>query len=203
MTETTVEQLISRRLRDLRKARGVTLDGLASQTGFTKGYLSKIENGRKIPPIETLSRISMALNAEIAYFLRDEEESAAEETGAVSIVRAHERRPVARGGTAFGYAYESVAYKKRHKSMEPFVFTFPEQFRDDVSFSHGGEEMIFILTGMVDFEVDGKSTILSAGDCAYFDAAIRHRGRAIDGEATALVVIYQPESAAQSSKQGK
>jgi len=192
MSESTVEQLISRRLRDLRKARGVTLDGLAAQTGFTKGYLSKIENGRKVPPIETLSRISSALNAEMAYFLRDEEESEAE-TGAVSIVRAHERRPVARGGTAFGYAYESVAHKKRHKSMEPFVFTFPAEFQDDVSFSHGGEEMIFILTGMVDFEVDGKSTILSPGDCAYFDASVRHRGRAIDGEATALVVIYQPD----------
>lgn len=77
--------------------------------------------------------------------------------------------------------------------MEPFVFTFPEEFRDDISFSHGGEEMIFILSGMVDFEIDGKSNVLSAGDCAYFDASIRHRGRAIDGEATALVVIYQPE----------
>ena len=71
MNETSVEQLISRRLRDLRKARGVTLDELASMTGFTKGYLSKIENGRKVPPIETLSRISTALHAEIAYFLRD------------------------------------------------------------------------------------------------------------------------------------
>ncbi|WP_425403731.1 helix-turn-helix domain-containing protein [Hwanghaeella sp.] len=192
MSEANIERLISRRLRDLRKARGVTLDDLASQTGFTKGYLSKIENGKKVPPIETLSRISSALNAEIAYFLRDEEEDEAG-SDSVSIVRAHERRPVARGGSAFGYAYESVAHKRGHKSMEPFVFTFPEEFRDDVSFSHGGEEMIFILSGMVDFEVDGKSNILSAGDCAYFDASIRHRGRAIDGEATALVVIYQPD----------
>jgi len=192
MDETSVEQLISRRLRDLRKVRGVTLDELASLTGFTKGYLSKIENGRKVPPIETLSRISTALHAEIAYFLRDEAENE-DEAGGVSIVRAHERRPVARGGSSFGYAYESVAHKRRHKSMEPFVFTFPEEFRDDISFSHGGEEMIFILSGMVDFEIDGKSNVLSAGDCAYFDASVRHRGRAIDGEATALVVIYQPE----------
>lgn len=201
MSENTVEELISRRLRDLRKARGVTLDALAAQTGFTKGYLSKIENGRKVPPIETLSRISTALDAEIAYFLRDEEENEGE-AESVSIVRAHERRPVSRGGTAFGYAYESVAHKRRHKSMEPFVFTFPETFRDDVIFSHGGEEMIFILSGMVDFEVDGKSNILSPGDCAYFDSSIPHRGRAIDGEATALVVIFQPDGGEKTDSGG-
>lgn len=194
MNDQTIEQLIGRRLKDLRKARGVTLVELADRTGFTKGYLSKIENGKKVPPIETLSRISASLNAEIAYFLRKEDEEEAEDAR-VSIVRAHERRPIARGGTAFGYAYESVAHKRHQKSMEPFVFTFPKDAEDGVHFSHEGEEMVFVLSGMVDFEVDGKSNILSPGDCVYFDSSVDHRGRAIDGEATALVVVYQPDTA--------
>ena len=193
MTTETIENLISRRLKELRKIRGMTLDSLAKQTGFTKGYLSKIENTKKIPPIETLSKISAALNTEISYFFQKDDELKAVDD-AYSIVRAQERKRVVRGGSSFGYDYESIAYKKVKKSMEPFIFTFPENLDSNKYFSHKGEEMLFILSGTVEFDIEGKCVILSPGDCVYLDSINRHRGRALGGEATALVVIYQPGS---------
>ncbi len=199
MTDMGLEVLIGRRLKELRKIRGTTLDSLAQQTGFTKGYLSKIENAHKIPPIETLSRISAALNTEIAYFFQ-KDEPIDDDGDTVSIVRAQERRRVVRGGTSFGYDYESVAYKKIKKAMEPFVFTFPEDLDSDTHFSHEGEEMVFVLSGTVDFEVGGKSVLLSPGDCIYLDSSVEHRGRAVGGEAKALVVIYQPSGDAASEE---
>ncbi len=195
MPDETLENLIGRRLNELRKIRGVTLDRLAEDTGFTKGYLSKIENAKKLPPIETLSKIAAALNTEISYFFQKNDDVETDDDS-FSIVRAQERQKVIRGGSSFGYDYESIAYKKAKKSIEPFIFTFPENLDSDTYFSHEGEEMIFILSGTVQFEVAGKSAILSAGDCVYFDSIVKHRGRALGGEATALVVIYQPENAA-------
>ena len=61
----TPEQQIGPRLRSLRTDRGVTLEALAARSGLTKGYLSKIETGKKLPPIATLSRISGALDADM------------------------------------------------------------------------------------------------------------------------------------------
>jgi len=194
MSDTAAENLIGMKVRNLRKTRGVTLDELAGRTGLTKGYLSKIENAKKVPPIETLSRISAALQAEIAYFFQKEDDEDNQDSQ-ISIVRAHERKPAIRGGASFGYSYESVAHKLRHKKMEPFVFTFPASVDEETYFSHAGEEMIFILSGMVEFEIEGECKVLSVGDCLYFDASLKHRGRAIDGEARALVVIHQPETA--------
>ena len=191
MSDAAAEELIGIKVRNLRKARGVTLDELAGRTGLTKGYLSKIENAKKVPPIETLSRISSALEAEIAYFFQKEDDGEQPDRK-VSFVRAHERKPAIRGGAAFGYSYESVAHKMRHKKMEPFIFTFPESVDEGTHFSHAGEEMVFILSGMVEFEIEGESKILSVGDCLYFDASLKHRGRAINGEARALVVVHQP-----------
>ena len=49
----------------------MTLERLASATGLTKSYLSKIQNSRKLPPIATLSRIAQALGTGIGSFFGD------------------------------------------------------------------------------------------------------------------------------------
>ena len=42
----SLSEQIGRRIRDARKSRGMTLEALAREAGFTKSYLSKIENFR-------------------------------------------------------------------------------------------------------------------------------------------------------------
>jgi len=188
----TPEQQIGPRLRALRTDRGVTLDVLAARSGLTKGYLSKIETGKKLPPIATLSRISGALDADIAHFFQ-KEDSGGDVDDRVSLVRAGQRRPAVRGGTSFGYDYASLTRGFAGKAMEPFVFTFPARLEADCFFEHPGEEMLFILSGSVEFMLGGRTLMLAAGDCLYFDSSLPHRGRSIGAEAKALVVIHRPE----------
>jgi len=172
----------------------MTLEALAEATGFTRSYLSKIENSKKTPPIASLARIARALDADLAGFFRsDEHDEAGDER--VAVVRAGERRHVVRGGTAFGYDYESLAYKTRNKHIEPFIFTFPADISKDVLFEHEGEEVVFVLSGRVEFEAGSRKWVLESGDTLFLDAAVPHRGRSISGEARALVVIYRPDPA--------
>ena len=185
----TTETIIGERVAKLRTQLGLTLDQLASQTGFTKSYLSKIENSRKVPPIGTLSRIAHALKTEITELLHDPD---AGSSRAFTLVRSNERLPVVRGGTAFGYDYVSLADTKSHKKMEPFLFTFPSQIDKHVFFEHEGEEFLFVLSGRVEWQAGSEKVILTPGDSIYFDSRLPHRGRALDGEATALVVTYNP-----------
>jgi transcriptional regulator with XRE-family HTH domain len=145
----TKDGLIGDHLKALRAARGVTLDQLAAATGLTKGYLSKIQNSRKLPPIATLSRIAQALGTGIGSFFGD----ILKQGEGASVVRKSERLPVVRGGTAFGYDYVSLAHDRLVKRMEPFVFTFPSKIDRHVFFDHGGEEFVFILSGKVIFQV--------------------------------------------------
>jgi transcriptional regulator with XRE-family HTH domain len=186
-----IYEVLGNRVRQTRTARGITLEQLATLTGFTTSYLSKIENRRKVPPIATLARIARALEVDIAYFFEGER---ATEDETVSVVRANERQPVIRGGTTFGYDYEGLAHTKRNKHMKPFVFTFPSSISKDVSFEHEGEEFVFVLSGRVKFEAGGRSWVLQAGDSLYMDSSIPHRGHSIGGEAKALVIIFQPDS---------
>lgn len=180
-------------MRELRRARGFTLDRLANVTGFTKSYLSKIETCKKMPPIGSLARISQALDADIALFFRNEESSKSDER--VAIVRAHERQPTVRGGTSFGYDYESLAHTKLHKHMEPFVMIFPSQISREIFFEHEGEEFLFVLSGRVEFEAGDRKFVLMPGDSLYLDSSLPHRGRSLGEDAKALVVIYKSDHA--------
>jgi transcriptional regulator with XRE-family HTH domain len=187
-----LEKLVGSRIAEARARAGITLDRLAALTGFSKGYLSKIENSRKVPPIGSLARIAAALKTDITDLLHPP--SAAPE-GGLSVVRAGERRPVVRGGTAFGYDYVSLADNRRDKKMEPFLFTFPSRIDKYVFFEHEGEEFMFVLTGRVEWQAGSRKLVLEPGDSIYFDARMPHRGRALDGEATALVVTCSPKGA--------
>lgn len=185
----SLERSIGERMATLRARRKVTLERLAEVTGFTKGYLSKIENSRKVPPIGSLARIATALDADLSHFFQT---PGASSRNAVSVVHRKERQPVVRGGTAFGYDYSSLAHHRRDKRMEPFLFSFPRRIDRHVHFQHEGEEFLFILSGKVEFEVDGDKYILEDGDSLYFDASLPHKGRALGGSAKAIVVTCAP-----------
>lgn len=63
------------RIRELRKARGWTLEQLAAVVGTSKGYLSDLERGRRIGGIEMLRAIAVALdiNENEIFKLRNDE----------------------------------------------------------------------------------------------------------------------------------
>lgn len=189
---TTIEVRLGKRIAALRAGVGFTLDRLAAEAGFTKGYLSKIENSKVIPPIGTLVKIAQVLGTDLSDLFTDE---ATTSNDAISIVRSWERETVVRGGSSFGYDYVALAHKRHHKQMEPFVMVFPSKIDKDIRFEHKGEEFMFILEGKVELEaeIDGrtKTWILSPGDSAYFNAEIPHRGHSLRGESRALVVIYK------------
>ncbi|MBR2413632.1 MAG: helix-turn-helix transcriptional regulator [Clostridia bacterium] len=57
------------RLKELRKAKGMTQVSLQMQTGIEQALLSKFESGDRVPPTETLLRLSDFYNVSIDYIL--------------------------------------------------------------------------------------------------------------------------------------
>lgn len=187
-----IELQLGSRIGRLRVSRGFTLDQLASQTGFTKGYLSKIENSKVIPPIGTLVKIAKSLNTDLTDLLEPDPDA---DDSPVCVVRSWQRESVVKGASSFGYDYTALAHKRPHKQMEPFIMVFPSQVDREVRFEHEGEEFMFVLEGEVEFEavIDGRPVtwILSPGDSVYFDSRTPHRGRSLSGDSRVLAVIYK------------
>ena len=134
-----VGQSIGERIARLRADRRMTLERLAAATGFTTSYLSKIENAKKVPPIGSLSRIAVALGSDIAGFF---DSAVGGRDAGACVVRASERRPVVRGGSAFGYDYLSLAFQKP-AHVQDLLFAEPliRNQMDEQQFGRSLEEL--------------------------------------------------------------
>ncbi len=61
----STKQLLALRLKELRKSRGLTQEKLAELIGRDTKHISKLEIAGSYPSVETLERISNALNVEL------------------------------------------------------------------------------------------------------------------------------------------
>ena len=181
-----VESEIGKRIRQFRIQNKLTLQELADETGFSKGYLSKVEKSDKAPPVATLSVIAKALGVAVSSILGEEAGS-----GSICLVRENERLRMAKNGQEFGYAYEALANPYPNKHMEPFILSYPSDDALKHTFQHDGEEMLFVLQGKMRFKYGSREFVLNKGDCIYFDSSIAHTGEPIGDEALkTLIVLY-------------
>jgi transcriptional regulator with XRE-family HTH domain len=184
MTRLDEKEIIAK-IQTLRRSRGMTLERLAKKTGLTKGYLSQIENSTKAPPFSTLDKIAYALGVDItSFFVTHESE---QEDTSITIVHSEERKKIAPGGLRRGYGYESLAYKKVGKNMEPYLITVDS--KSSGTFKHDGEEFLFVLEGAMEFNYGGKRHQVKAGDSLYFDSGIEHSGKALGGSEVKMFCI--------------
>ncbi len=187
---TSAEKDLGKRIRSMRLQRAITLQQLASQANLSKSLLSKIENGKVSSPVSTLFTIARALNTKITYFFNDQDENLP-----IILVRKNERRQFHRINARFGYTYEALGYKRKEKLMEPFILYMDKKSAKNVSFSHPGEEILFILDGTWEFKHGDQTLVLKRGDCIYFDASVPHSGKPVgDRPVKAFMVICSGEN---------
>ncbi len=62
-----------KKLRDLRKSKGLTLKELSTKTNLSISFISDIEHNRSNPSISTLKILCNALDVPVTYLLEDDE----------------------------------------------------------------------------------------------------------------------------------
>jgi transcriptional regulator with XRE-family HTH domain len=195
MTPDVKEELkdlnLGQKIKSLRQRKGLTLQQIADKTSLSVPLLSQIESEVVAPPVATLLKISKALNVNIGYFFQEEESGKR-----AVIVRKNERKQVFRriheDPSKVGYYYESLAYPKADKHMEPFQVQFEVKKKEDLLFfNHKGEEFVFVLEGQLEYNYEDETFLLEPGDSLYFDSSLPHAFRAVGKKsALAIDVIY-------------
>ena len=162
---------LAQRIKARRIDRKMTLDQMAQRSKLTRSMLSKVENFRVTPSLQALSRIAQCLRIPLSDLLGGLDEKKPQ----MAIVRKKERQPVERDRPISKIVYHDLAHKRSDKVMAPFVLQVPPGEPRKESLAHEGEEFLMVLSGSVSFQYDGQLHELKAGDCAYFDAAVKHR----------------------------
>lgn len=179
------EDKIGSRIKKLRIERNLKLNDLAKATGYTSGYLSKVENSEKAPPVSTLIGLAKALGVDIEAFFSEEEEKIS-----FSLLRKKERLEMGDpAGNLADYAYEPLVSSYPNRKMNPYILTTYKDIQGINNFHHQGEEFLFMLEGRAEFTHGDQTVILEEGDAIYFDASIPHHGVALDDKARCLITI--------------
>ncbi len=166
---------VGARVRALREAMGLSLRQLAERSGVSATTLSQVERGTTSPTLQIAARIARGLELRLSQLLRLDED------GAVTVVRARERRqgPTRAGGRSRGHRYEVLtpplpgqrAELSRHV-LAPGAATGGAD--DPPMHEPGSRETALVEAGSVVLHCDGVVHPLATGDCVTFDADLPH-----------------------------
>jgi DNA-binding transcriptional MerR regulator/uncharacterized cupin superfamily protein len=162
-------------LRKLRLQRGDSLSTVARSVGVSIGFLSNLERSQSGASVGILRKLAQYYGLNILDFF-----DPLESTG--PLVRPKDRK-VLEGGP--GVQMELLASGKI--TMEPHLFTVEPGASSGESYSHEGEEFLYVIRGRLAITLEGKSYDLRAGDSFYFRSQTPHHW-SNPGETTALIV---------------
>lgn len=112
---------LAQRIRRHRLNRQFTLEDVATRSGLTRSWLSKVENFRSTPSLPALGQIASALSVTVAELVQG-----LDEKPTLIKVANDERKVVEHDKSKTNTTvYESLAYKRPDRSMDPFLLTVP------------------------------------------------------------------------------
>lgn len=188
LTDPSQPRLIGRDIRGLRKARGVTLAGLAEASGLSVGYLSLLERDRATPSIKALHAVSRALGVTISWFF--EANDVPEEERDLVVRRARRRRLDYSAGVV-----DELLSPNLTGALELLSCRFPPGASSgEEPYSHSGEEAGVVIRGRLELWVDGRTVTLEAGDSFGFKSELPHRYRNPGPDETEVIWAITPPS---------
>ena len=171
-TQARVDELdLGRRVRELRKERGWTLERAATEAGLARSTLSKIENDQMSPTFELMKKLAVGLGIDVPQLFIPPQ--TAQASGRLDVTKAGDGKPL----VTPTYEHELLGAGLSKKSMLPYRTAIRarkvEEF--DGWVRHDGEEFVYVLTGTVTFFSEFYEPVeMVRGDSAYYDASMGH-----------------------------
>jgi transcriptional regulator with XRE-family HTH domain len=184
----TADAEIGGRIRARRRDAGLSLQEIARRTGYSIGYLSQVERGLSTASIKFLATLGDAFGIGLAGFLSP---PTAANGGEVVVRKAMRGRL---GLWRSGIAKELLTPPQGASALNLFtVHIEPKGSTGDEDYRHGGEEGGYVLEGVLELTVEGRTWRLEPGDSFRFESHRPHRfGNPTDEPTTVLWVNVAP-----------
>ncbi|OQB54837.1 MAG: DNA-binding transcriptional repressor PuuR [Deltaproteobacteria bacterium ADurb.Bin151] len=170
------------RIRRLREAKGISLETLSHDTGYTVKFLKEIEEDKTPPPVAVVLQLGRVFKVDVDQLQENREKEAAKRR------RASHRKRVS------SYAYTPLTAPGKDKHLRAYRVTIdPETEHEGVEYHHEGEEFIYVLQGGLTISVGQNTSKLKTGQSLSFDSSLSHKlSNPTRQKTELLVVIYLP-----------
>jgi DNA-binding transcriptional MerR regulator len=169
------------KLRRFRKRTGLGVVQAAKKAKISAGFLSSIELSRANPSVTTLHRLAVAYGTTTLEFFDLPKRSN-------HLVRPRDRRAIQ---TQSGVRIELLSVGARQ--LETQLFRVKPGAGSDGSYSHQGEEFIYMMSGQLEIWLDElQCHTLNQGDSFWFESTVGHRWYNPSSEEAVLLWVNTP-----------
>jgi transcriptional regulator with XRE-family HTH domain len=174
--------ILGSKLRAAREERGLSQRELAHLAGLSTNAISLIERDENSPSVSTLQSLATALNIKMSYFFDDNEPTT------VLHVKAEQRPAI----VSKGIRIEGLGGKLVRQEMDPFLVTLEPHAESGLrQVVHTGHELVYCLSGKVEYLIDGTIHHLESGDFLLFEAHLPHIWRNTTEDQAVILLVLQ------------
>lgn len=168
------------RVRARRKELRLSQSDLAERADMTASFVSQVERGVTSPSIDSLYKISQALDVPVFYFLLEPEAKC-------PVVRRHERVRITWPWSGPELTFQLLTPSTSQR-LEAFMTEWEPGEPESASRSSSGfgdttEEFIYVIQGQLEVYLDEDTYLLGPGDTICFEG-VRLRGMEPRGDQT-------------------
>ena len=171
------------RLKEARRAQGLSLDAVAKLSGVSRSMVSQIERGESSPTIATLWNLTRALQVDFAGLL-----DGAAAAPQIETLRASDVPTIDNLGSGCRIRILSPPEEAGKHEVYEVAFEAGGEL-DSQPHTRGAREHLTVIDGSVGVTSGDSSTVLSAGDTARYAADVPHRIAAKEGAARVFLVV--------------
>lgn len=192
--------MYGRRIREMRKRRGLTLKEVAEATGYTIGHISQIERDLKSPSLVALRKIAACLNCSEVWLIMDDSELSAKssEEGKKSkksyLMRKENRIPMKIPEIDVSYSIftPSKLPNAQEAQMTGLIVRLkPNTWVTEKMISHGNyDESLLLLKGELELRIDNSTYMIYEGDSFYIPKNCLHNYLNTSNEEATIIVYF-------------
>jgi DNA-binding transcriptional MerR regulator/quercetin dioxygenase-like cupin family protein len=155
---------LGRKLREVRRRRGLRLADVARDAGISTGFLSAVERSQAAASVATMQRLTAAYRTSVLELFDLPGGSGRRLRPADrQVLQAHP-----------GVTMELLA--PASSRLESMLFRAAPRSGSTGAYVHDGEELIYVLSGAIEVSLDEREhVVLRAGDSFWFESTRGHR----------------------------
>jgi transcriptional regulator with XRE-family HTH domain len=170
-------------LRRLRRQRGLSMREAAEGSGLSASFLGAVERGESDISVGRLAQVARFYGHDVASLL-----GYTSRPVEPRLIRAAESVHLSRGeGVQF------TALRVPGTTLEFMIASFEPGARFDDTVTHAGIDVMYIATGSLVLEFDGREYPLATAECAVWPSSHGHSVRN-DGDTAALAIGFTTET---------
>jgi len=179
---------IGPKIREIRKKKQITLSEVSDKSGLSTPMISKTENGRVTPTLQTLFLILNAMEIDIVSFF-EEINNDLDFEGYIHL-KESDYQTYVKEAHAIGFEYKSIIEKKISDTSVQISLVRLHPGNSRPMITTEAYEFLYVLEGEIDYYLKSEHLKLEKGDSLFFDGNIPHVPLNKSRQNVSYIVIY-------------